>query len=158
MTLLQIFQNTDRQPPRDGFVMGCLEWQRAKAGKGYGVVIFEGRRRWVTHVVWESAHGRNLGPGMRVLHSCDNPPCIEISHLREGTQKENIQEAVQKKRHVSNFKPGEESGHSKLTENQVKMMRYWRHLGPTVWARVLGVTKAVASKAILGRTWRHIPL
>jgi len=35
---------------------------------------------------------------MVVMHSCDNPPCVNPMHLRVGTQSENIIEAFIKGR------------------------------------------------------------
>lgn len=43
--------------------------------------------------------------GLCVLHTCDNPNCIEDSHHWRGTKKENTQDAVAKGRH-SGFRKG----------------------------------------------------
>ena len=40
--------------------------------------------RWT----WEQANGP-IPRGMVVMHICDNPPCVELSHLRLGTHAEN---------------------------------------------------------------------
>jgi hypothetical protein len=34
-----------------------------------------------------------------VLHRCDTPRCVNVEHLELGTQKENIAQAVERKRH-----------------------------------------------------------
>jgi hypothetical protein len=36
---------------------------------------------------------------MCVLHKCDHPLCIEITHLRLGTQRDNIHDMMRKGRH-----------------------------------------------------------
>jgi hypothetical protein len=49
---------------------------------------------------------RERGPipdGLFVLHGCDNPPCVNIVHLRLGTQSENIKESYAKGRKHSPF-------------------------------------------------------
>ncbi len=38
-----------------------------------------------------------------ILHTCDNPSCINPSHLRSGTQRENIQDCINKGRFSFNL-------------------------------------------------------
>lgn len=45
----------------------------------------------------------NNGPipnGMVVMHTCDNPPCINPEHLVLGTQRKNMEDAINKGRLV----------------------------------------------------------
>lgn len=42
-------------------------------------------------------------PSLFALHSCDNGMCVNPSHLRWGTQSENIMDAVRRGRHVNNL-------------------------------------------------------
>lgn len=39
--------------------------------------------------------------GLAVRHTCDNPRCINPEHLILGTQQENIQDMMERGRHVS---------------------------------------------------------
>ena len=50
---------------------------------------------------WELFNGP-IPEGMKVLHSCDNPPCVNPSHLFLGTQKDNAQDAIRKGRFYFN--------------------------------------------------------
>ena len=50
--------------------------------------------RWV----WEQTNGP-IPPGMVIMHVCDNKPCVELSHLRLGTQADNLADCVAKGRH-----------------------------------------------------------
>src|SRR6478735_6357894 len=70
-------------------VTGCLIWTGANDGKGYGIIRVDGRRvrahRW--------SYERHVGPvpdGLLILHSCDTPACVEPTHLRPGTDAENM--------------------------------------------------------------------
>lgn len=75
----------------------CWNWIGGKRRKGYGAVEWDGRKRGAHQVAWELVNGP-IPPGKHVLHSCDNPSCVRISHLRLGTNKENHAERVAKGR------------------------------------------------------------
>jgi len=68
---------------------GCLEWAKGRFRSGYGAVPAGGRIRRVHRLLWELMHGP-LDDGLHVLHRCDNPPCIEPSHLWVGTHADNM--------------------------------------------------------------------
>lgn len=75
---------------------GCWEWTGAKVGGGYGVLWIDGKNKTATSISLAIKTGSM--PASQVLHSCDNPPCVNPEHLREGDQKENIAEAIAKGR------------------------------------------------------------
>lgn len=76
---------------------GCFEWVEGRVADGYGKV-FDGTRSVRAHrFVYEWVNGP-LPPGRVVCHRCDNPPCIRPSHLFDGTQKDNLDDAVRKGR------------------------------------------------------------
>lgn len=89
----------------------CWLWKGAIHKKtGYGVFQFEYKKTINAHrVAWFLIHGyfSNLG----VCHKCDNKICVNPNHLFEGTQKENIHDAMRKKRFISAIK-------KKFTEKQ----------------------------------------
>lgn len=74
----------------------CWEWQGAKISTGYGNYVYLGRN-WLAHrLAWLLMKGSE--PTRFLLHSCDNPKCVNPNHLREGSQKENLQEMAAKGR------------------------------------------------------------
>ena len=67
---------------------------------GYGQ-ISRNRISTGTHVVaLELALGRSIQPGLQANHTCDVRACVRPEHLYEGTQKQNIHDAMDRGRHV----------------------------------------------------------
>lgn len=52
----------------------------------------------LAHRVSYELHHGPIPQGALILHSCDNPGCVNPAHLRAGTQSENILEAFAKGR------------------------------------------------------------
>ena len=72
----------------------CWLWQGARHPDGYGRVGGQQAHR----VALSLDLGRPIREGMCVLHSCDNRPCVNPMHLREGTNAENVQDRVRRNR------------------------------------------------------------
>ena len=68
---------------------GCLIWRAGHDSDGYGRIQHDGQKVRVHRLAWE-LHNGPIPEDLLILHSCDNPPCCEIGHLRMGTQAENI--------------------------------------------------------------------
>ncbi len=68
----------------------CWEWTACRQPTGYGrFSISPSCREYAHRVAFMAAHDRDIPAGMVVMHSCDNPPCCNPSHLRLGTPSEN---------------------------------------------------------------------
>lgn len=119
-TLARLLERTHRDD-----VTGCLISERAAVNHyGRQQLRFDDKLEYLPRVMWVIKKGP-IPEGLFVLHSCDNPSCIEIDHLFLGTQKENIQDAVKKGRYVSNWKPqpGELHPMAKITEAVIPSIR-----------------------------------
>ncbi len=80
---------------------GCWIWFGARCSQGYGAFRL-GEKIMGTHVVmWEHINGV-VPLDKMVCHTCDNPPCVNPSHLYLGTSKENrIDDAVRHPRKLT---------------------------------------------------------
>lgn len=79
-------------------ISGCHNFLGCKTSGGYGRIRVGGVH-WMAHRYALSVHlGRPLEDGCVVMHSCDNPSCVNPMHLREGTQKDNMQDCKAKGR------------------------------------------------------------
>ena len=81
----------------------CWPWTGATNDKGYGVITatIDGKQhRYYAHKVSYEWENGELPDREIVRHRCDNPPCVRPSHLLSGTHKQNMQDMVDRGRHV----------------------------------------------------------
>lgn len=77
---------------------GCIEWTGALNEHGYGRAFFRGKPGILAHrVAWTLAHGQ-IRDGMHVLHRCDVRACVNVAHLYEGTQQDNVNDMIERGR------------------------------------------------------------
>lgn len=131
----------------------CWEWIGAVSHSGYGVISFNGTNKGAHRVSYELCKGQ-IHEGMHVLHSCDNPKCVNPNHLRSGTPSENIQEAFDKGRKTATVSYGERNPRSKLTLEQVKFIKLNPQLGHKAIADMFGLSPNAIRGVRIGRTWR----
>jgi DNA invertase Pin-like site-specific DNA recombinase len=109
-------------------------------------------------------HGLEIGslpPHLQICHVCDNPPCVRPDHLWLGTQKDNVQDALQKRRLdiTSMHFAGELHHAAKLTEVAVQEIRTRYASGDVTQrelAREFGVDRRHVSKIVHFKKWAHV--
>lgn len=86
----------------------------------YGEFYDSGRMKKAHRVAYELSNGP-IPDGLEILHTCDNPPCINPKHLFTGTHQDNMTDMVQKGRQVSLW--GEKHPNAKLTTEQTEEIK-----------------------------------
>ena len=101
----------------------CWPWLGGTHAGGYGTVAFRGRVELVHRVVWYLTYGD--WPVDCVLHSCDNPPCCNPTHLFEGGRLENARDRKAKGRNGPRPRlvPGEHHPSARLSNADVAAIR-----------------------------------
>lgn len=132
----------------------CDEWTGYRNKRGYGNFYIgcdqEGKQyRMLAHrLVWATHHGE-IPSGIEICHTCDNPSCIEITHLFAGTKQENMADMVAKGRQSK----GDTHPRSKLNDRDVAEILWFRSAGVDNRhvARMYGISRSHVSNITAGR-------
>jgi len=130
----------------------CLEWVGGRNEHGYGISWFNGCFIKAHRLAWMLV-GNDLPQGKFVLHSCDNPPCVEVTHLYLGTRSDNARDMWTRKRRQR--PEGELSPTAKLSNESVLSIRKSKERS-VVLAAHYGVTPRTIQQIRSRETWRHL--
>lgn len=130
---------------------GCWIWNGCKDKAGYGYSSYNWKTIKAHRLSYKFFKGE-IGKGMNVCHSCDNPSCVNPDHLWLGTTKQNLKDRNLKNRHTHG------ASHAKAVfgEHHIIVIRN-STLGVSELARNYGVSIGAISGIKKGRTWKHIP-
>lgn len=127
----------------------CCEWVGYCNDDGYGRRKINGVTWLIHRLMWTLVNGK-IPKGKLILHSCDNPPCINPEHLFVGTSKDNTTDCITKGR-FPNLK-GESNPAAKLTLGQVSALKQDTRSLRAI-ARDYGISYTHVSNIKLGRAW-----
>lgn len=133
---------------------GCWNWLGSKKSKHpYGCFVFRGKYFIAHRASYEIYRG--LIPEKKiVMHTCDNPPCVNPDHLKIGTHLDNQIDKVDKGRGKV----------EKLTKEQVieikKMLNVAqkRISGTSHIAKKFGVSRTTIHSINVGKTWSWLKI
>lgn len=138
----------------------CMIFPGAKGAGGYGRKLHKGKNRLAHRISYCTFHGIELESieGLVVMHTCDNPPCVNPDHLVLGTQAQNNADKKIKGRAARLFG---NKNRSKLSEGQVAEIksRYvcrCKKNGSAALAKDFGVSRSTIGMILSGRNWREV--
>lgn len=138
---------------------GCHIWMGNKNNNGYGVAYGNSADKVVrghyAHRVMMSITGK-LKKGKMVLHSCNNPACVNPEHLRCGTHADNMID----RQIAGNTAKGELQGLSVLKARHIPVIFALYKSGMTKKeiARIFKVSAPTIALVINRKTWNHIQI
>ena len=138
--------------PRITKTEGCWEWD-AVDKLPYGSVNFNKKRQSAHRVSYQLFNGK-IHNGLSVLHKCDNPACVNPEHLFLGTHQDNMNDMVSKGRQNNGGLRGEQSGKSKMTNEQVKAIQS-SNLSCAKLAKIYGISRS-GIWYIKSSGWNHL--
>lgn len=154
----------------------CWEWSGPKVEDGYGRLFLEqnyesGKRISIAahRYAYEKHHDVLIHETMCVMHKCDNPSCVNPYHMTLGTWGDNNSDRSRKgrsasrvysddeKARYSDMNIGSKNNAAKITEEDVRFIRYENH-GMTTrqLAEKFGLSIGATQAVIRGTTWKHV--
>jgi hypothetical protein len=130
---------------------GCWIWTGKTTTCGYGIVGRDKLAHRLSHRLFKG----EIPNGLWVLHSCDNPPCVNPAHLRAGTRQENVDDCIARGRFRKSH--GALNNLAKLTDADIIDIRN-STLSPKVLSAKYGIDRTNVNYIIRGKTWTHVPM
>lgn len=134
----------------------CWEYLGTLNNKGYGMFGIGGNQ-YLAHRI-SNYWATGVWKDDPVLHSCDNPKCVNPAHLRYGTKKENTADAKVKGRLKGLRRYGSTNPQAKITQEQADEIRKLRGQMTQKEAAILyNVSTNLIQRVWSGRSWLMLP-
>ncbi len=140
-------------------INGCWEWIKTLNLWGYGKITYRDNKKSKEISAHRLSYILNIGklPKKKlVLHKCDNRKCVNPQHLYLGTQKDNMNDMINKKRAV--ILKGSQAPWSKLNENDVIEIKKLliTNLSQYKIGKLFNVSRSAILNIKNGSNWKHI--
>jgi hypothetical protein len=131
---------------------GCHIWLRAYRRDGYGYLLDPSKKRCIGAHVFSFERTHEPAAGRHICHRCDNRACVNPDHLFAGSNTDNRQDSVQKRRHAF----GERHGLAKITAECAERIKdIWRvgSNSQTEIAKYFGISQTQVSRIVRDQRW-----
>jgi hypothetical protein len=135
----------------------CWEWQGTKGEGGYGQIMYNYQNKRAHRVAYELIFGP-IPAGLILMHTCDNPRCVNPFHLKASTPGDNVRDCVCKGRHRTNPRRGGASPMSRMGDAGFERVLSLYSTGLFNFkdlAPVLNVSRPSIESCLKGKTWSH---
>lgn len=153
-TLNNLFYSMVQLPDENG----CMKWIGSYTRWGYGQLRVAPNKTMRAHRFSYFLHYGVFDSSKFVCHTCDNPWCVAPDHLFLGTNKDNVDDCVQKNRMNPPVFKGSSHPNSKLDEEKVREIK--RQLKSGVPVRKISQEFSTHRDNIYliknGKAWRHV--
>lgn len=124
----------------------CWLWLGDTDGHGYGIFHWHGRKQGAHALALSFTTGEYRAKDLDTCHSCDNPICVNPSHLRFDTRLSNVADMHARNR---------DRNASKLSADDVVLIRQRRAAGARQkdLAEQFGITDGQVSMIVRGLRW-----
>ena len=138
---------------------GCIKCISHCTDKdGYVRIMYNGKHDRLFRVLYQQKYGK-IPKGLVLRHLCNNAWCVNVKHLKVGTQKENYQDMIDCGRSPKgkrNLKiSGEKNNNHKLSEKQVKEI-YLSKLSLKTLSKIYGVSTSNISYIKNKKQWKWL--
>lgn len=126
----------------------CWEWKASTTKNGYGHLVFNYETLYAHRAMWECMNGK-IPDGLDVLHSCDNPSCVNPDHLFLGTHQDNMRDRNSKARF----------GTAKLSVENVREIRNLfndGHQTPAQLSERFDINRQAVYNIVNHKSWKDI--
>jgi hypothetical protein len=133
----RFWQGVDKREPNE-----CWPWKKARVTDGYGTVAFWAGYPVATHRLSYEIHKGKIPPKTQVMHTCDNPPCCNPTHLVLGTPRDNAIDMLKKGRNPQ----------QKLVPDQIRNIREDKRKHRII-AEEYKISESLVSLIKAGKRW-----
>lgn len=140
----------------------CIISNKSKNKQGYARVWHKGKCRQEHRIAYCISKGIDIDKinGLMILHSCDNPSCINPDHLSAGTHKDNMDDMKNKGRQRNGFQKcrGNDNKNTKLPYEMIAEIKrnyqpHHKKFGLKALAENYGVSTTTIANALHDRRW-----